>query len=249
MQITGATSGLGKQLTTNIAKLATNATIILWGSHLGRLTAIADDCKELGVNNVYTYIVDLSVQEQVVQTAIQINRTIGTVSILINNAATTAYKTFWHFDAKEEEKILRVNLLSQMWTIRAFLPGMIRKGKGHIVSTCSGLAFHRFRYVAPYVASKHGLRGFLETLRLELELHPAKPKIPITVIYPGWIKTPMAQGITWKPRYNWKILMPVDAELVAENVLDGILREDSEIFFPAFVKHLNIWSRWLNNKS
>lgn len=124
----------------------------------------------------------------------------GRITILYNNAGLAYVAPFEQGDSQLEEKIIQVNLLSYMKTIKLFLPDMIRAGRGHIVSTCSALAFFRFRYVTSYTASKYGLRGFIESLKLEMNVHPKKPSIAFTTVYPGWIRTPMTEGISWKPR-------------------------------------------------
>lgn len=122
------------------------------------------------------------------------------MTVLYNNAGLAYPSLFQDANPMLEERVIQVNLLSYLWTIREFLPGMIERGSGHLVSTCSGIAFIRSRYLTSYAASKYGLRGFLESLKVEMRMHPEKPDIKISTVYPGWINTPMAAGATWKPR-------------------------------------------------
>lgn len=128
----------------------------------------------------------------------------GCVTVLYNNAGLACPSLFQEANAAMEEKVIQVNLMSYLWTIREFLPGMIERGSGHLVSTCSGIAFVRSQYLTSYAASKHGLRGFIESLKLEMRMHPGKPDIKISTVYPGWINTPMAAGASWKPRLTIK---------------------------------------------
>lgn len=130
----------------------------------------------------------------------QVKQEVGHVSILFNNAGLIRYSPFLEADPVMDEKILKVNLLSYMWITREFLPEMIQRGKGHLVQTGSGLGFYRWKHLTSYVASKYGLRGFIDSLRVEMQLHPKKPDIKFTTIYPAWIKTPMMTGVSWKSR-------------------------------------------------
>lgn len=183
-------------------------------------------------------MVDLAIYNDVHRTANLVREQVGSVTMLINNAGISPYKLFIDSDPETEEHVLRINLLSQMWTIREFLPAMIKSGGGHIVSTCSGVALARFRYLSSYVASKYGLRGFLETLRLEMKLHEDKPKIRITVIYPGWMETEMISGVTWRPRYECYPLLRMEPSQMADRIVDGILKEEQEIYFPNVLRHM-----------
>lgn len=231
---------MGKEIALNLAKISCKATLVLWDINQSKLEESANLCRELGALQVHTFVVDLANYNEVRYTANLVREQAGSVTMLINNAGISPYKMFLDSDPETEERVLRVNLLSQMWTIREFLPAMIKDGGGHIVSTCSGVALFRFRYLSSYVASKYGLRGFLETLRLEMGLHPAKPRIKITVIYPGWMETEMTSGIIWKPRYNYMPFLQMKPNQMAEGIVDGILKEQEEIYFPKILRYLTL---------
>lgn len=142
--------------------------------------------------------------------------------------------------------MIKVNLLSYMWTIREFLPGMLKNRKGHLVCTCSGLGFYRFSHLTAYCASKYGLRGFLESLKLEMRMMNPDDDwvIKFSTIYPGFVKTPMTAPLTWKPRYrNVRALDFLDVEWAAKEIVDGILKEKEEIFVPGSVSILKWFYR------
>lgn len=117
--------------------------------------------------------------------------------MLWNNAGVVVHVPFVDCDPALMEKVIQVNLLSPMWTTREFLPAMVRQGKGHVICTCSGLGLLRWRMLSSYCASKFGMRGFMETLKLEMSQYP---QIKCTTLYLSWTKTSMIEGLTWKPR-------------------------------------------------
>lgn len=169
---------------------------------------------------------------------------VGPVTVLYNNAGVIYWKSFLESDFHYDEDVIKLNLLSYMWTIREFLPSMISTGRGHIVSTCSVSAFFRFTHLTSYVASKYALNGFLETLKLEIRKHPAKPKIEFSTVYPAFVKTPMVnQAVTWEPRYNVPGLVQMDTKYVAEKIVQGILLEKERIVVPDMAKYMDILYR------
>lgn len=183
-----------------LAKISRKATYVLWDINEKGLEETKQKCLEQGAEKVYTYVVDLTKHEDVVQKAQEVRKEVGQVTILFNNAGLVQINSFLDMTPAMEEKIMLVNLMSYMWTIREFLPDMIESGKGHIVNTCSGLGHMRFRYLSAYVASKFGLRGFIDCLKLEMRIHPKKPDIRFSTVYPSFVKTNMTTGMTWKPR-------------------------------------------------
>jgi short-subunit dehydrogenase len=96
-------------------------------------------------------------------------------------------------------KTFEVNLFAHFWIIREFLPAMIKQGRGHIVTTASLSSFLPCRDIAAYAASKHGVHGFIESLKQEIRLMPTQPKINFTTVYPIFVQTRLLDGITLKP--------------------------------------------------
>lgn len=164
--------------------------------------------------------------------------------MLFNNAGIARTQPFLDADPSYEEMVIKVNLLSYMWTLREFLPDMVEKGKGHVICMCSALAGYRYQTLTSYCASKYGLRGFLETLQLEIREHPKKPNISFSTVYPGVVNTPLADGqLKHDFRYNVKGLQPMDPKHVARCIIDGILKEEKTIVIPNFYKYVDIFYR------
>jgi short-subunit dehydrogenase len=106
---------------------------------------------------------------------------------LVNNAGiATASGLLEFLSIAEIRNLLEVNLIGHIAVTQAFLP-LIRKGHGRIVNMGSGAAIMPQPYAAPYSASKAALEAITDSLRLEL-----KPwKIPVSIIEPGIVYTPL----------------------------------------------------------
>jgi len=116
---------------------------------------------------------------------------------------------------------VQVNLIGAMWVVRAFLPGMLRQGFGHIINMDSVAGFVAVPTYSVYAATKFGLRGFSDALRREV----AGYGIRVSCIYPGGVKTAFgkhAAGPLQASGYttpSWLALKPEDmARIVWETV-------------------------------
>jgi all-trans-retinol dehydrogenase (NAD+) len=126
---------------------------------------------------------------------------VGEVTILYNNAGITYIGNFLDINHDQIEKTVRINLLSHFWTLKEFLPAMVERKRGHIVTMCSTLGLKGVRTGSAYAASKFGVRGYLGCLESEIRNHPAKPDIKFTTIYPFFVKTPLIRGLKVTYRY------------------------------------------------
>jgi NAD(P)-dependent dehydrogenase (short-subunit alcohol dehydrogenase family) len=105
---------------------------------------------------------------------------------LVNNAGINAGGLLEFLPIAEIRNLLEVNLIGHIAVTQAFLP-LIRKGHGRIVNMGSGAGIMPLPYLAPYSASKAALKAITDSLRLEL-----KPwRIPVSIIEPGIVYTPM----------------------------------------------------------
>ena len=96
-----------------------------------------------------------------------------------------------------DEKIIqtmRVNVLAHFWTVKAFLPAMMKAGSGHIVTIASLAAYVGISKLVDYSASKFAVRGFHEALTSELDALGYTNRIHTTCVCPGPIKTKLFEG-------------------------------------------------------
>ena len=160
--ITGAASGMGRLM--SIAMGSLGGKMILMDIDPTGLIRVKDELLKKNIK-VSTHICDLALRDQVYNTASQI----GQVDILINNAGIVTGKYF--LDAPDEliEKTFQVNTLAHFWLVKSFLPGMLERNSGHIVSIASAGGLAATPRMSDYCSSKFAVVGFDESLRLELK--------------------------------------------------------------------------------
>jgi all-trans-retinol dehydrogenase (NAD+) len=126
-----------------------------------------------------------------------------------------------------------VNTLALYWTTKAFLPGMVERGRGHIVTIASAAGLVGVARQTDYSASKHAAVGFDESLRNELRL--SAPDVKTTLVCPFYINTGMFAGV--KSRFP-RLLPILDEEKVARRILDAIRRNERRLLMPPLVRLL-----------
>jgi len=115
---------------------------------------------------------------------------VGPVDVLVNNAGVGAFGETAELDPAEWDRVISTNLTGAFYLTRAALPGMVERGKGHVVNIASVAGHQAFSGGGAYVASKYGLVGFSESLMLE-----ARPKgVRVTIISPGSVATEFFTG-------------------------------------------------------
>ena len=189
--ITGASSGIGKLMAETFA--AEGARVILWGLERAALEAVDKELNERGLRCA-TYRCDISRRFSVYDTAKRVISEHGPIDILINNAGVVSGRPLLEISDAEIEMTFGVNALAPIWTTRAFLPAMIARGRGHIVTIASAAGLIGTPRLTDYAASKHAAVGFDDALRSELR-HLGHRGIRTTVVCPYFISTGMFEGV------------------------------------------------------
>lgn len=186
--VTGAAGGLGRELA-------------LCGAREGALPLLVDIkpqgleetgglLRSLGIE-YRSYVANVSSPEEVGALAQKVGGEFGGLDILINNAGVFIWADFVDTTAEDWAWVMGVNLWSPIHTICAFLPGMIARGKGHIVNVASLGGLVTMPTLSAYSTSKFGLVGLTETLQHELE----PLGISVTLVCPGNIRTPIIDHV------------------------------------------------------
>jgi short-subunit dehydrogenase len=120
----------------------------------------------------------------------QLHSQVGPVDVLIANAGIGPTRDGSDLNAKEVSDVININVIGAANSVAAVLPQMVARGQGHLVVISSLAAYRGLPRSAAYCASKAAVSAFFESLRLDLE-----PKgIAVTIIHPGFIKTPLTSG-------------------------------------------------------
>lgn len=158
-----------------------------------------------------THVVDVTDRNAVARAATEV----GPIDVLILNAGVVGAKRFIDLDEDAIQRVMDVNAMAPMWCTKAFLPGMMERNHGHIVAISSIAGVTPAPGAAEYVASKHAVYGFLESLRTEL--HDDAPGVRTTVVLPQVIDTGMFEGV----KTPW-LFPPLAPERVADRVITAV---------------------------
>src|SRR5262245_8695460 len=228
--ITGAGSGLGRQLALMLA--AEGASILAVDLKPDSLEALR---KDLGGTRHAWSVADVTDVAALRHAAKDLEQRVGPVDVLIANAGIGRETSADNFRAEDVEAQVRVNLIGVANSIDAVLPTMLARGRGHIVAISSLASYRGLPKMAGYCATKAGVNGLMDALRVELE----PEGIHVTTICPGWIRTPLTTNIS-VPQPD---MMEVD--YAARRIVEAIRRRKRLLAFPAG----SVWEvgvlRWL----
>lgn len=135
----------------------------------------AEMANALKRGRAYTFTCDVTDRDQVLEVANRIRLQVGHVSVIVNNAGIMPSRPLWEQKHQEIRKVFDVNVMAHFWIFEAFLPQMIEKNRGHLVSISSVAGLIGAANLVPYCASKFAVRGMMEALFEELR----ENKIPV----------------------------------------------------------------------
>ncbi len=179
--VTGAASGIGRLLCLRFARA---------GARIAALDIDEEGMRSLkreieaGGGGVFTCRCDISDNQQCRQSVELVIGNCGGIDLLINNAGLSHRSLFHQTRVEVLEKILRINLLGAVYCTSAAIESLIKR-RGMIVGISSVAGFAPLLGRTGYSAAKHGLAGFLKTLRTEL-----KPRgVKVLLVYPTHVQT------------------------------------------------------------
>ena len=229
--ITGAASGIGRLLAGELARRG--ARLALWDLDTERLADVRSDIAALIGREPAVYGCDVSDRHAVADTAARVRAEVGEVDVLVNNAGVVSGRYLVDLPDEKIEQTFAVNTLALYWTTKAFLPSMIDRGRGHIVTIASAAALVGVAKQTDYSASKHAAFGFDESLRVELAR--TAPSLVTTVVCPFYIDTGMFAGVKTRVPLLLPILRPDD---VARKIARAIERDRRVLVMPPLLRVL-----------
>eukprot|EP01137_Pigoraptor_chileana_P010434 Opistho-2@60068 len=224
--VTGAGSGIGRLTALGFARHG--ATVVLWDINGEAVRRVADEVRASGKGRAVHYQVDLSRREDVYAVAAAVKRDVGDVTILVNNAGIVTGKPFLDSPDHLIEKTFQVNTVSHFWTVKAFLPAMLARNRGHVVTVASSAGTVGVARLIDYCSSKFGAVGFDEALRMELSKH-GKTGVKTTVVCPYFIRTGMFDGASTR----FPLILPfLEPEYVADKIVDAVRTNQAILMLP-----------------
>lgn len=152
--------------------------------------------------------------------------------VLINNAGVARGKSVLDATEKDVRFTFDVNTLAHYWTAKEFVPSMVAKNHGMIVTVASFAAYITVPNMTDYGASKAAALAFHEGLTAELKTRYNAPKVRTVVINQGYTKTPLFEGY----QNDSPFLVPtLEPETVAERIVEKVWAGRSgQVIVPGF---------------
>ena len=229
--ITGGASGIGK-IMGRMALEKGAKCFIIWDINLVGIEATRKELSKYG--NVKGYVVDVSNNEIV---NIAYRKTVeecGDIDILINCAGIiTSNKTFDQQTSEEIVRTMNINTIAPMFVSRAMLPDMLERNRGHVCTIASAGGMISNPKMSVYAASKWGVIGWSDSVRIELQ--EMKSDVHFTTVAPYYINTGMFDGV------KSRIIPILKPEYVAKRVIRAIERNKAFRGIPFGFHFIRFW--------
>lgn len=218
--LTGATSGIGRALAERL--LDDGHRVALSARSAEKLEALT-----AGRDNALAVPLDITDRDAVASAGKQIMDSFGGLELALLNAGTCEYLDARDFDVDLVERVFAPNFHGALYAIEAALP-LLRRARDQdgsrplLAATSSASAYLPLPRAEAYGASKAALSYFMESLRLDL----AAEDIGVSVIHPGFVKTPLTE------RNDFPMPMRVSVDTAVEAILKGLEKRSLDIHFP-----------------
>lgn len=149
--VTGSGHGLGRELAIKFAHRGTN--LVLVDINEKNNESVKQEILKIhpsGCTKVLTYSLDIREETEVAKLAQRVKNDLGDIDILVNNAGIVQCKPFLELTPSLVERTFQVNTLAHIWTIKNFLPAMIKNQRGHIVAISSIAGLIGGKYLTDY---------------------------------------------------------------------------------------------------
>ena len=177
----------------------------------------------------------------------------GTVNLIINNAGVALGATVESMSYEDFEWLMNINFWGVVYGTKAFLPHLKQSGEGHIVNLSSVFGLISVPSQSAYNAAKFAVRGFTDSLRMELEIEGAN--VSVTTVHPGGIKTNIARnarmdasvrdvaGDPEKAVRDFERAFITSPEKAAEQILTAVRRDRRRALIGPDAKAIDLVSR------
>ena len=187
VMITGASSGIGRGLAVEIARRGAKLGLVA-----RRVEVIEEVVREIesAKGKAVALPADVQAVDAVSAAADSLRASFGPIDVLIANAGIGPTRDAAKFSAAEVSDVINVNVIGASNSVAAVIPEMVARASGQLVAISSLAAYRGLPRSAAYCASKAAVSAFFESLRLDL----GPRGIDVTIIHPGFVRTPLTGG-------------------------------------------------------
>lgn len=233
--VTGAASGIGRA--TALALAAQGAQLCLTDIREQELTQVVAQVQQQGGTVLASRALDIADYGAVAAFAADVQQVHGSLDMLFNIAGISTWGTIENLEIAHWRQLVDINLMGPVHVMKSFVPAMIQAGRGgHIINVSSAAGLFSLPWHSAYSATKFGLRGISEVLRLDLAHHG----IHVSLVCPGAVDTGLVQSINivgvdrddpevkqLTSRFQRHAVKP---EKAAQAILQGVRRKKFMIF-------------------
>ena len=185
VSVVGASSGIGRITALEFARRGAKVVVSARGE--SKLKSLVEEIRSFGGEATYI-VADVEVFDQVKAIADKTVEVYGRLDTWVHVPAIGIFATFDNTTPEEFKHVIDVDLMGQVYGAMAALPHLKREGRGALIHVSSVEGTRSLPYQSAYSAAKHGVEGFIEAMRLELQ-HEKWP-ISVTSVKPGVINSP-----------------------------------------------------------
>lgn len=238
--ITGAGSGIGQELAMQFAAKGAILALNDWNEEALNQTWEILPEEARGQKAAF----DVGDRQSVEGFAQRVRKGLGRVDIVINNAGMSVQQTpVIYSEVEQYERVIQINLWGVIYGSLAFLPYLRERDEGGcLVNISSVFGLFGFPGSAPYNVSKFGVRGFTETLRVEMR----STNLQVVCVHPGGIKTNIAENIEYDSEAEKKRFVntfnkqaKTTAAEAARVIIDGISRGRSRVLIGSDARFID----------
>ena len=232
--ITGASSGIGRASALEFAR--EGALLVLAARREEPLRNVAAECEQLGARAL-AVPTDVSDQRAVEELGRRATDEFGRIHVWVNNAGVTMLGRFDEIPEESNQRVVEINLLGVLHGSHAALRRFRERGSGVLINLSSGFGVFGSPYQAAYAATKFGIRGLSESLRLELK----GTDIHVCTVLPTSIDTPVYRAAA---NYTGREVRPLgrllEPEKVARTIVQLARKPEREVVVGGAVRGVSV---------
>ena len=216
--VTGASVGIGAATALEFAKLG--AKLLLCARRVDKLQSLEAHLRAAGAADVHCFALDVQDRAAVATTLAALPEPWRAIEVLVNNAGLSRGLTkMYEDDIQNWEEMIDTNIKGLLYVTRAIVPGMVARGRGHVINLGSIAGHLAYPNGGVYCATKAAERFLSDGLRIDLNGTPVR----VTSVDPGMVETEFSmvrfRGDAERAAKTYANIDPLTAEDIAETIV------------------------------